>query len=131
MSIFKRKSSDDSAFEPEVQAPAPAAGSVRPFDPAMLKDQEALRTYVLTQLYLESQTAPTAGMRIAALKELAGLQLVPEETKYRVQNKGDTVVNILSVSNMLNSARSRTMEEAKALELPPIIPEDKKPQTPF
>lgn len=131
MSIFSRKKSDDdSAFEAEIQA-APTPGVVKDFNPVMFDDPAALRKYVLTQLYLESQTAPTSGARIAALKEMAALQLVPEETKYRVQNKGDTIINLVSVSNMLSSARDRTRKEAAALELPVNEPSAEKPQTPF
>ena len=131
MALFKRKRSDDDDFEPLGETMAPGIGSVKDFDPALFDDPAALRQFILARLYLESQTAPTAGMRIAALKEMANLQLVSEEVKFRVQNKGDTIVNIVSVSNMLNSARDRTRREAEALELPPNTSGAEKPQTPF
>lgn len=119
MNIFTRKKDLDIQEPDEAPAVSAAVDGVKDFDPAMFDDPAAMRRFVLSRLYVESQTAPTAGARIAALKEIAALNLVTEETKYRVQNKGETIVNIVSVRSMLESARDRTRIEAATLELPP------------
>jgi len=112
MSIFSRRNTQD-AFAPEnVAVEAETPPPIAQVTPEMMEDDNAMRRYIKERLIVESQMAPTAAARIAALRELNTMTQVSADTRYRVENKGEVTVNIGIVQSLLSAAAERTRRES-------------------
>ena len=118
MSIFSRRNTQD-AFAPEnVAVEAETPPPIAQVTPEMMEDDNAMRRYIKERLIVESQMAPTAAARIAALRELNTMTQVSADTRYRVENKGEVTVNIGIVQSLLSAAAERTRRESLQIDLP-------------
>lgn len=119
MSLFSRRSSnrndspDEGAFSAAPETPAPPLIDTA----AIIEDPEKLRRYIMTSLLIESRD-PTASSssRVTALRSLADLALVSEETKYRVMNKDVKVtVSIERIAEEMAAAAARLRQQVQTL----------------
>ena len=70
-----------------------------------------MRKYIADRLVVESQISDSAATRVAALRALADIVTVKEETKYRVDRRdSSSTTNIVVVAEALRDARQRSLE---------------------
>jgi len=119
MSIFSRRPSgrsdspEEGAFAAAPETPAPPLIDTA----AIIEDPEKLRRYIMTSLLLESRDPnASSSSRVTALRSLADLALVTEETKYRVMNKDVKVtVSIERIAEEMAAAAARLRQQVQTL----------------